>query len=114
MHGACPLATSRDARAPCPLRRAGLLRLLAATTLSAQRATPQGEPRFPVVPYARCKTMVIQALVPVCFSMSRDASIPASVVFADSANFTFHSDHRDRARVHRYTASRRGVRPRRR
>ncbi|CAN5903327.1 ABC transporter substrate-binding protein [soil metagenome] len=50
------------------------------------------EPRFHVVPYARCKAMVIQALVPACLSMSRDATIPASVVFADSANFTFHSD----------------------
>jgi len=128
MHGACPLATTRDGRALCPLHRAGLLLLLVVTTLSAQRPTPQGapldvavedaadvwsradgtgyandivraafraggiEPRFLVVPYARCKAMVIQALVPVCFSMSRDASIPASVVFADSANFTFHSD----------------------
>ena len=50
------------------------------------------EPHFLVVPYARCKAMVIQARVPVCFSMSRDASIPASVVFSDSANFVFHSD----------------------
>ena len=50
------------------------------------------EPHFLVVPYARCKAMVIEALVPACFSMSRDASIPGSVVFADSANFTFHSD----------------------
>ena len=50
------------------------------------------DPRFLVVPYARCKAMVIQALVPACFSMSRDSSIPASVVFADSANFTFASD----------------------
>ena len=50
------------------------------------------EPHFLVVPYARCKAMVIQARVPACFSMSRDASIPASVVFSDSANFVFHSD----------------------
>ena len=128
MHGACPLATTRDASAPCLLRRAGLLLLLGATTLLGQRAMPRGAPldvavedaadvwsradgtgyandivraafraggieaHLLVVPYARCKAMVIQALVPVCFSMSRDASIPASVVFADSANFTFHSD----------------------
>ena len=50
------------------------------------------EPHFLVVPYARCKAMVIQALVPACFSMSRDRSIPESVVFGDSANYTFHSD----------------------
>ena len=50
------------------------------------------EPHFLVVPYARCKAMVIHALVPACFSMSRDRSIPASVIFADSANYTFHSD----------------------
>ncbi len=45
MHGACPLATTRDARAPCPLRRAGLLLLLPATSLSTQRPTP---PRAPL------------------------------------------------------------------
>lgn len=50
------------------------------------------EPHFLVVPYARCKAMVIQGVMPACFSMSRDASIPASIVFADSANFTFRSD----------------------
>ena len=36
--------------------------------------------------------MVIDATVAACFSMSRDTSIPGSVVFADSANFTFHCD----------------------
>lgn len=50
------------------------------------------EPRFLTVPYARCKALVAAAHVPVCFSMSRDSSIPASVVFADSANFVFSSD----------------------
>jgi ABC-type amino acid transport substrate-binding protein len=50
------------------------------------------EPRLRVVPYSRCKALVAAAELAVCFSMSRDSSIPQSVVFADSANFTFSSD----------------------
>lgn len=50
------------------------------------------EPRLRVMPYARCKALVVRAAVPVCFSMSRDHSIPAWIAFSDSANFTFSSD----------------------
>ena len=50
------------------------------------------EPHLIVVPYSRCKAMVIAAVVPACVSMSHDRSIPPSIVFADSANFTFQSD----------------------
>ena len=45
-----------------------------------------------VVPYARCKAMVIQAVVPSCFSMSRHPSIPDHIVFSDLPIFTFNSD----------------------
>jgi ABC-type amino acid transport/signal transduction systems, periplasmic component/domain len=45
-----------------------------------------------VVPYARCKAMVIQRVVPACFSMSHHPSIPSSIVFSELPIFVFNSD----------------------
>ena len=45
-----------------------------------------------VVPYARCKAMVVRGIVPSCFSMSRHPSIPAWIRFSDRPLFTFNSD----------------------
>jgi hypothetical protein len=50
------------------------------------------EPRFQVVPYARCKALVTHGQIAACVSMSRDSSIPESVVFADSTIYVFASD----------------------
>ena len=50
MHGACPLATTRDARARCPLCRAGLLLLLPApVTRGWMRMIGRHQPRFATV-----------------------------------------------------------------
>lgn len=45
-----------------------------------------------VVPYARCKHMVIEGTVVACFSMSRDPRLHGSVIFPSMPIFTCYAD----------------------
>jgi hypothetical protein len=50
------------------------------------------EVSFRVVPYARCKRMVIEGAVVACFSMSRDPGLKRSVIFPSMPIFTCYAD----------------------
>ncbi len=50
------------------------------------------EVSFRVVPYARCKHMVMEGTVVACFSMSRDPALKGSVIFPSMPIFTCYAD----------------------
>jgi polar amino acid transport system substrate-binding protein len=50
------------------------------------------EVNFRVVPYARCKHLVIAGSVVACFSMSRDPALNGSVIFPSVPIFTCYAD----------------------
>jgi polar amino acid transport system substrate-binding protein len=49
--------------------------------------------RLEVMPYARCKSMVINGEIPACFSMSRLPELDATVAFADKPLFVCYADY---------------------
>ena len=54
-------------------------------------AAAGGEAKLSVVPYVRCKAMVVAGLAPACFSMSPEPGLSDTVVLADMPLFRMHS-----------------------
>ena len=50
------------------------------------------EARLTVMPYARCKNMVVSAEIVACFSMSKYPALAETIVFADRPLFVCHAD----------------------